>query len=104
MPGRALEDGVEEVLEHTSAAVVQGTVHQGVQHAADTPVGLVEGRGVVGPGLVPNLLHMGAEDILRPLAGLLHDLHIGPVQGAQGHGPVGHQLHVAGAAGLGARG
>ena len=50
------------------------------------------------------LLHRGAEDIVVLRAGLLHDLHIGAVQGAQGHGAAEHQLHISRAGGLGARG
>ena len=40
------------------------------------------------------------EDILILVAGFLGDLHVGAVQGAQGHRAVEHQLHVAGAGSL----
>ena len=57
-------------------------------------------------GLVALLLHLGhlvgleaeEEDVLVPQH-LVH-LHVGAVQGADGHRAVHHELHIAGAAGL----
>ena len=48
-------------------------------------------------------IHPGAEDIVVLFACGSYDLDVGPVIGAQGNGAVEHELHVAGAAGLGAR-
>ena len=47
-----------------------------------------------------DLIAGGAEGVDVPRPYQLGDLHVGPVQGAQGYRAVGHQLHVAGAAGL----
>ncbi len=78
-------------------------VHQGLHRRA-----LIVHPGLVALGAVLHLLVVQLNDVVAARAkGVdvvrphqLGDLHVGPVQGAQGDRAVGHEFHVAGAAGL----
>ena len=91
-------------MEEVAQAVVggHGAVHQGVDGPAQVGVAVVDAPGIVGAAAGVDLLHGVTEDILVVPASLLGDLHVGAVQGTQGHSAVEHQLHVAGAGSLGA--
>ena len=96
----------EEVLVHPDQALglpdlqhpgAEDEVHQGLQLrllpvvAATVAVLLIEPDDLVGGA---------AEDVEVLLPHQPGDLHVGTVHGTQSHGAVGHEFHIAGAAGL----
>ena len=101
MPGRAIQQRMVQL----PLGIVggDGAVHQRVNGTVQVAVGVVNAPGIIAVLCGVDLLDGVAEDILILLASLLGDLHIGTVQGAQGHSAVEHQFHVAGAGSLSAR-
>ena len=82
VPGRALQQRVVKLPEHTGAAVGKGAVHQGIHCPAQPGIALVKLNGVVGLPDFLNFLNSGPENIIVILSGLLHDLDVGAVIGS----------------------
>ena len=104
-PIDVVDDGIVQLLEHAGAAIVQRAVYKSFHDALDLRVVVVDViRNVVVVLFLLNLVNGCTKDVLVLHASFLCNLYVCAVQRTQRNRAVEHQLHVAGAGGLGACG